>query len=42
MRADALVEIGLFEKSGDFYNVPFMYRPFLEMTQGKAKSSNEG
>lgn len=39
MYADALVEIGFFEKAGEFYNVPFMYRPFLKMTQGKAKSS---
>jgi len=41
MHADALVAIGFFEKAGDFYNVPFMYRPFLKMTQGKAKSSKE-
>ena len=37
--AEALATIGFFEKTGNFYRVPFIYRPALEMIQGEAKST---
>jgi hypothetical protein len=38
--ASRLVEIGFFEKRGESYWVPFLYRPALKLVQGSADAGN--
>ena len=36
-RVGKLVEIGFFEEKRDSYKIPFVYRDYLNVSQGKAK-----
>ena len=43
--AKKLVSIGFFEQRGEIlnpkYKIPFMYRPYLDITQGSATADSE-
>ena len=40
LNAQALVDIGFFERVGETYKIPFLYRAGLNITQGKAFNGN--